>query len=238
MHESFVYWLRAAYRRQEPRIVAMDDAPADALVREMRKLGVRWRRNFRALADRLARHFARSVESRSTAALQRSLREGGFAVEFQRTPGMVDVEKATVAANVALIRSIPEQYLSSVEGIVLRSVQVGRDLSLVTKDLEKRLGVTKRRAALIARDQNNKATAAFDRTRRLEAGITEAIWVHSVAGKEPRPTHVRAGRDHVHYSVAEGWYDPDKRVRRKIQPGELINCRCVSRPVIPGLVET
>jgi hypothetical protein len=53
--------------------------------------------------------------------------------------------------------------------------------------------------------------------------------LHSGGGKEPRRTHVKnSGKK---FNVAQGWFDPDKTVRKYIQPGELINCRCVSRPV-------
>ena len=69
------------------------------------------------------------------------------------------------------------------------------------------------------------------RARQVEVGITEAIWMHSHAGKEPRPTHV--ANDGKRYKVAEGWFDPDPRVRRHIVPGELINCRCTTRSIVP-----
>ena len=68
--------------------------------------------------------------------------------------------------------------------------------------------------------------------RQAELGITEAIWVHSGAGKHPRPTHVKAGRDQVRYDITKGWYDPD--AKQWIWPGTLVNCRCVSKPVIKG----
>jgi SPP1 gp7 family putative phage head morphogenesis protein len=138
--------------------------------------------------------------------------------------------RATVNANVALIKSIPQQYLHQVEGMVMRSVQEGRNLGDLSKDLQKQFGVTKRRAALIARDQNNKATAALSRVRQLDLGIEQAIWMHSGAGKHPRPTHVR--NNGKKYNIAKGWFDP--AVKRFIHPGTEIDCRCVSRPVIPG----
>ena len=56
--------------------------------------------------------------------------------------------------------------------------------------------------------------------------------MHSGGGKEPRPTHLAAGKRKQRYDVREGWYDP--AVGKNIFPGELINCRCVSRPVIEG----
>jgi uncharacterized protein with gpF-like domain len=83
------------------------------------------------------------------------------------------------------------------------------------------------RAVLIARDQSNKANGVVIRARRLELGISEAIWMHSHAGKVPRPDHVAAnGR---RFKVAEGCLISGEY----IQPGELINCRCTSRAVLP-----
>lgn len=232
MHRSVVYWLRASYRANEPRILALDETPADALRRSMRKLSSRWLKKFDDAAEALADYFTLSVEKRSSAALKKILRDGGMSVEFKMTPVMRDVVDATVHANVSLIRSLPAKYFLEIEGIVMRSVQTGRDLGQLADDLQQRLGVTKRRAALIARDQNNKATAAFNRVRLQEVGITECIWVHSGAGREPRPTHQKAGRERTRFSVSKGWYDP--AVKQFIQPGELISCRCTCRPVVKG----
>jgi uncharacterized protein with gpF-like domain len=198
----------------------------------MRELSKRWLKRFDVASDQLARHFGRSVERRSSAALRKILREAGLSVEFTMTPAMRDVLGATVNQNVALIKSIPREYLGQVEGIVMRGVQTGRDLGQVSKDLQERVGVTKRRAALISRDQNNKATAAFSRARQMEVGLTKAVWVHSGGGHEARPSHLKAGRERTTYKISEGWYDPHEK--RHIQPGELINCRCVGRPVVKG----
>lgn len=143
---------------------------------------------------------------------------------------MRDALEATVAENVSLIKSIGSQYLTAIEGHVMRSVTTGRDLAPLARRLELQYGVTRRRAALIARDQNNKATAVITRERQNELGI-KAIWLHSAGGKEPRPTHV-ANSGKV-YDPKEGWFDPD--VGEHIWPGTLINCRCVSKSVIPGL---
>lgn len=250
MHDSVLYWLRAAYRRDTPHAMAadsaalelwavsevgltMDELPAAALQKSVNTLRRRWTRRWRETSGKLADYFAQSVEDRVAGTLRRILAEGGVLVKFQMTPAMRDVVSATVKQSVALIRSIPAQYFAQVEGIVMRGVQSGRDLGQVTRDLQNQLGVTKRRAALIAQDQNNKATASMTRVRQLEAGITKARWLHSAGGREPRPTHVKAGRDRTVFDVSKGWYDPHEK--RFIQPGELINCRCVSVPVIEGV---
>lgn len=235
MHQSLVYWLSAALKKTEPeinRLMAEDASPAVTLASIMRKLRRRWLRNFNRLAPELADYFAEAVADRSDSALTSILRRGGMSVSFRRTRAVNDVLQATVQENVGLIKSIPQQYLAQVEGAVMRSVQRGRDLQTVVQELEQQLQVSRKRARLIARDQNNKATATIQRVRQAELGIREAIWMHSGAGKKPRPSHVQAGRDRVRYDITKGWYDPDEG--KYVFPGELVNCRCVARPVIAG----
>ena len=234
MHRSLVYWLSARYRANEPEIskLATDDSPAVSLRNAFRRLSRRWQGKFDDLADDLAKYFALKTAQRSTHALQSMLRRGGMSVRFKMSRPVNDVVQASIAENVGLIRSIAQQHLTAVEGHVMRSVQTGRGLGTLAKALQAQFDVSKRRAALIARDQNNKATATITRARHMELGVQEAIWIHSHGGKVPRPTHVRAGRDKVRYNVAEGWYDPHEK--KHIWPGELIQCRCVARAVIPG----
>lgn len=231
MQRSYRRWLVAQYRATPPRM-AMDATPAQELQRKLRGLGKQWLDRFEDAAPKLARWFARSSGRRSQAALQKILKDAGISVQFQMTPNVRDIFEATVSENVSLIKSIASQYHTEIEGLVMRSVTAGRDLAFLTDELERRYGVTRRRAAFIARDQNNKATATITRARQQEVGITEAIWLHSHGGKEPRKTHLaNTGK---RYNVAEGWFDPDPKVRRHIWPGELINCRCVSKPVVKG----
>lgn len=231
MHRSLTYWLRAVYRANPPKMAA-DDSPAMELRGTFRRLARRWTRRFDDLAGDLGRYFATTTAERSTAALQSMLRRGGLSVLFRTTRAVNDITMASVGENVALIKSIGQQYLSSVEQLVMRSVQEGRALDDLAEALEHQFGVTRRRAALISRDQNNKLTAVVQRARQQELGITTAIWIHSGGGKHPRPSHVKAGRDRTRFKVAEGWWDP--AIKRFIWPGTEINCRCVSRPVIEG----
>lgn len=232
MQASVVWHLKAAYRNNQPRILAMDETPAEVLRRTIRDLSLRWLKKFDEASANLAEWFSQSVEMRSTTQLKKILRDGGLAIEFKMTPAMRDIRDATINQNVALIKSIPSQYFAEVEGMVQRSVQTGRDIGQLTDDLQNRFGITRRRAAFIARDQNEKATSAFNRVRMQEAGIETAQWVHSGGGREPRPTHVKASLEKTRYKVQDGWFDP--AVKRYIQPGEEPNCKCVGRPVLKG----
>lgn len=235
MNGSVMYWVGARYKANEPAIaqVAQDELPANALKKALAMLVKRWQKNFDRLSHDLAKYFAMDVSKRSASALKSKLKKAGFTVEFRMTRAMKDALEATIQQQVSLIKSIPQKYFTNVEGAVMRSVAAGHDLATLTKNLQKNYGVTRRRAELIARDQNNKATATLTRVRQVELGIKEAIWMHSTAGKEPRPTHLAAGRRKQRYDVTKGWYDPHEK--KFIYPGELINCRCVSRSVIPGL---
>lgn len=231
MQASYAWWLKAQYRKKPPAL-AQDATPAQALRRELQKLGERWSERIEAAAPKLAAWFAKSASKRSEAALAKILRDAGFTVRFTMSRSMRDVLQATLAGNVSLIKSIGSEYHTQVEGLVMRSVTAGRDLASLAAELEKRYGLTKRRAALIAKTQNSMATAAMTRVRQLDIGIEEAVWLHSHGGKEPRPTHLaNSGK---RYKISEGWFDPDPRVRRRIWPGELISCRCVSKPVVKG----
>lgn len=226
MHESVLYWLSTTYSPP----VALDAKPGiKALQKQLRKLGKRWIKRFDDAAPKIAAAYVKRSFKTTDSAFRQALKDAGWSVEFEMTPAMRELYEATLAENVSLIRSIPQQYLQQVEGIAMRSFSAGRDLHQMVAALQTLYPKAANRAVLIARDQNNKATSVVTRARRLELGITESVWMHSHAGKTPRPTHV--AMDGKPYKVAEGMWDSDEQ--KFVHPGELINCRCTSRSVLP-----
>lgn len=230
MHKSVMYWIESKYRNNEPAIAMDGPTPSVQLRMTIGKLRKQWLKRFDQASRELAEYFAKDVSERSDAQLRSILKKSGISVKWRMTPAQRDIMEATVQANVSLIRSLPQEYMKNIEGAVMRSVQTGRDLGALSKELQEKFGVSKRRAALISRDQNNKATSAFQRARQQELGITEAVWMHSHAGAEPRPTHVKMNGKK--YDISEGMWDDDEKAY--VWPGQLINCRCTSRSVIPG----
>ena len=227
MQASLLYWLRSAYRNNEPEMAA-DAVPANELQAAMRELARRWQRNFNRGSKDLASWFAQSAADRTDAQLQAVLKRAGFSVKFTMSAAARDVINATTFENVSLIRSIAAQHLAQVEGIVMRSVSQGRNLKALTDELQQRYQITRRRATLIAHDQTNKATATIQRTRQRELGVTEAIWKHSSGGTHPRASHV--AYDGKRYDINEGALIDGKR----IWPGTEIWCRCYSKAILPG----
>jgi SPP1 gp7 family putative phage head morphogenesis protein len=227
MHKSFLYWLTAEYK---DTVLARDDSPASAMRAALARLGRRWQKSFDELATSLSKRLAEKVLVHSDSALASGLQHQGFTVKFTMSAPMNDAYQAVIGEQVGLIKSIASQHLTEVEGLVMRSVARGRDLGSLTTELKKRYGITQRRAALIARDQSNKATTTMQAARQQDIGITEGVWRHSHGGKHPRPEHLAA--DGKRFKLAEGMWMPKEG--RHVMPGEDPNCRCGWTPVLPG----
>ena len=212
--------------------IACDAASPNArLDAALKRWGAKWHGKFDKAAQRLAKQLAGKSFQATQKQFLAELKKAGFTVRFKATKESLEAFRATVAENVGLIKSIQSQYLTHVQGDVWRAVTRGSDLYTLSQNLQKSYGATLKRAALIARDQNAKAKATIENTRRMELGITRAIWQHSSAGKEPRPSHV-AMNEKI-FELAKGMYDPDEQ--EWILPGQLINCRCTSRAIISML---
>jgi uncharacterized protein with gpF-like domain len=84
---------------------------------------------------------------------------------------MDDFVQASIAENVGLIRSIPEQYFGSVESAVLGGMKNGERPSGIATAIQAASGVSKRRANLISRDQLAKITGQVVEKRQTQAGI-------------------------------------------------------------------
>jgi 8-oxo-dGTP pyrophosphatase MutT (NUDIX family) len=200
------------------------------LQRALDKWGKKWIIRLDKTSTKIALQFANKSKNATTTAMMKQLADAGFTVKFKPSKRMVEAYDAVVAEQVGLIRSIPQKYLGDVQNVVWQGVMQGSDMAAISDSLSEKYGIAHRRASLIARDQNHKAKASFERAQRLELGITEAIWQHSHAGKDPRPTHV--AMDGERYDIKKGMWD--KAVQKRIWPGTEINCRCIDKPVIPG----
>lgn len=204
----------------------------------LKKLGEKFTGLFTKQAGALAKAVAEGVNTSSAQQLGTSLKEisKGVTLKTDVISGPIaDALQASIKQNVGLIKSIPAEYFQKIEGEVFRSIQTGRGMADLQPYLEKMCGVTKRRAALIARDQTSKATTAINRARFQRLGIKKFEWLHSAGVHEPRPLHI--------HTVAEGGLNGgifdidnppiiDERTGERGLPGQLINCSCRMIPVI------
>lgn len=210
--------------------IAQDINISLIMQRLFRRLSTYWQRRLDALAPEIAKIFAKGATQHTERAMMQAFKKAGFTVRFNMSERVEEAYQAVVGENVGLIKSIGSQYLDDVQQTVWQAIKAGHDMHTLSKTLHAKYDISKRRADFIARDQNNKAKAVIEQERRLELGITEAIWQHSHAGKVPRRTHKEV--DGKPFNIAKGMWDSDAQAF--VQPGELINCRCTSRAVIPG----
>lgn len=245
MQASYEWWIGARYRRAlaanqaAGRIaeIAMDastpGAGANDLFGELARLRKYWTKYFNDFAQKLATQALETWYRDNSNMWEGRLRRAGFDVPMQLTPSQRLILKAKIPENVALIKSIHEDYHKNVEGIVSRNFLRGRDLAAMSEEIRKAGNVSRNRAAFISLDQANKATAQMNDARQRELGIQYCVWQHSSAGKEPREKHVRAGREQWVFKVGTGIDFGDQF--GEVLPGEAINCRCTSRSIIPAL---
>lgn len=254
MTANALYRLKACYRRREKEIAAdsapvrvkkakmflsrifvkagfaFDDSPTADLERLLRELKKMWGGKFNS--EELAEWFVGANLGAVSRQMQKNIKDAvDITVKLKMTRPLQNALKASVAENVALIRSIPVKYFEDVERIVMQSIQQGRDLAYLTDAIEGRYKVTRNRAALIARDQTNKVSSVIDTQRQRDLGITKSVWMHSGGGKMKRQSHVDA--DGTEYDNDKGCYIDGEY----IYPRQKIRCKCSSAPVIPILQE-
>jgi len=222
MQKAIMYYVIPAYRNASTDRIA----GVKKIQSMLDDVKTRWLTKFDEAAPKLAAQFVAKASQNVDLNMTRQLRARKFGIHFELTPDMRAIVHTEIVQNVSLIKSIPSQHWTEVEGLVMRSVEVGGDLKTLTDELHKRFGITLERAAKIATDQNHKVNAVMSRVRQLEAGFTQAEWVH-VPSRYPRHSHTEfSGKI---YDIAEGALIDGER----IWPGQLIGCKCVSLPVLP-----
>lgn len=136
--------------------------------------------------------------------------------------GLEDVLVATTRENVALIRTIPEEYFKKLETTVFTGTTQGRNASSMLKEIQRIGKVTEKRAKLIARDQTSKLNSALNQHRATNLGSEEYVW-RTAQDDRVRDSHrTKNGKTFR-------WDNPPKDTGH---PGEDIQCRCIAQPII------
>ena len=209
----------------------MDALPDDAQ-RQLAQLYRKYQQRFGALAAQWSRRMIAGVLSQSTAQLTIGLREQAERMSIQSTlaePRMQAIVEASAQACVALITRIPKKYLDEVQLAVMSAITTGSGLDKLVPYLTARYKGDARHAHLVALDQVRKVTANVNAARLQTLGVEEYVWIHTGGERYPRELHMK-------YNGRRFRYDSppiiDKHTGERGKPGDLINCRCVARPVL------
>lgn len=201
--------------------IQVSDGILDIFLTAMRTL----RSKMDAVVDAVALNLARRIVEQNKTATDKQLAliifnaTGIDLSSLMSNEDLIDVVNEAIAANVALIKSLPKQHLEQVEQIVLNGIQAGQRAESMVQDIQALGAKNKRRATLIARDQVGKITSRLTQVRQEKMGITHYYWSTS-QDERVRVEHIRRN------GKLFAWNQPPSDGH----PGIPIRCRCVAIP--------
>lgn len=130
-------------------------------------------------------------------------------------------------AQVELITGALRDQLDDISNVVETAHSAGLRVEELRKQLMGRYDVSKRRGALIARDQVLSINSKVNRYRQRELGIEKYKWITA------RDSRVRDRHRKLHGKIFN-WNDP---VGKAGYPGFEIQCRCIAQPVAPDWLD-
>ena len=207
--------------------LAQDANPFSILKSKIVEISKKWVNQFNSIASKIADKYVGKTLNNTDFSMEKALKDKGFEKKFTMTAAVREIYNASLAENVRLIKSIPHDYFDDVQRIIDEAFMNGWNYERTEEELKKLYPKATNRCGLIARDQLRKLNSAVVRARQLEMNIQEAIWVHTGRSKVPRPDHVNANGKA--YDVKLGL----KLYTGYTHPGQLINCQCVSRSILP-----
>ncbi len=214
------------------------DSWSDVIEVSLAALRQRWSSEiFNRFAERLASKFVQAVNLQNQQQFQNQYKSFGINI-YAGNQAVSDYLDATVKDNVRLIKSIPDQYLTQVESIVLGNMRAGMRPSAINQQLQDQFGVTERRARVISRDQTSKAANGLAKKRMQSAGFEYYQWVTS-EDERVRSRHRKISDKVTAYGKGiYRWDDPPLSDKGEpISPGTDYSCRCIARPVLESEVK-
>lgn len=149
---------------------------------------------------------------------------------IKRVPGLQDLIDMATANNVEKIKSITSGYFDRVYEIISDGFQGGDLNRTIAAKIKAEFGVSKKKAALLARDQVASINGQLDRAMAKGNGVTKYIWHTNMDGRE-REDHAKLD------GTEQSWDNPPitvttgKRAGERNHPGEDIQCRCYAENI-------
>lgn len=132
-----------------------------------------------------------------------------------------EILENNISVNVDLLKNLEADVKKRVEMILFDAIAMRRNQKYVVDKLREAMGISRRRARVIARDQTHKMNSLLTRLRNEQIGIEAYIW-QTMRDDRVRQLH-RARQGKVFK-----WDDPPSDGH----PGYAINCRCHAMAVL------
>jgi uncharacterized protein with gpF-like domain len=220
--------------------------PVDDVLDMLSAVGEKARAALGPDAERIAGEWMTRVSDDARRQLEKSigwaLRVDDMGIDMTRIlddPAVAQAISVSSAEAASLITDIPAEMAEKTRRLVLQNFQqipLPDGMSL-TDAIQNELGISRRRARLIARDQTRKANAVVNQTRSTSIGIEEYIWRcvddMRVVGR-PGGLYPKGSAQHGNHWKLNGRkfrYDSPP-AQGPGNPGWGIGCRCFAEPVI------
>lgn len=239
--EDLVHDMARTYQREIAKFLskpvakeyyAADESIASQAKILLTELSKRFEDLFNFKAKGLAEAMLKDASRTSASSLKTSLKDisGGLTLKTDILTGeLKDVLKASIQENVALIKSIPQQYHKQVEGAMYRSITTAQGQKDLIPILQKYRGMTQRRARNISDDQYRKAYGAINRVRVRKLGFKKFEWRHHLGSQHPRKLHMRLNGQIFRFDSPP---IIDDSTGERGFPAQLPNCRCTMAAVV------
>lgn len=241
---SYFRSLRALIRRLEQRVKReifpllerfeseyIADSPysiqqmLSAAVTDLKQMPVMLEREQRRIATRLASGVETFNRTKFLADLHRIL---GVSLRGIITrEGVARQIEDSIADNIALIKSIPEQYHERLREAINTGINRGDNAFSIRKQILELGQSTAKRAKFIARDQTAKLNAAVTQARQTRLGVTHYFWRTS-RDERVRPSHEAKEGERF------AWDSPPADTGH---PGQDYQCRCSADPDLSGVLD-
>jgi len=157
-------------------------------------------------------------------------------------PGLNEFLDVAGEQNVNLIVTQSSNYFDSIQEMTNRALRKGTSVSELRDDIIALTGTTKSKAKLIAIDQVQKLNADLEGQRQQNNGLTRYIWRTRQNARVRSKDNSGGVSDHrgLEGAVIDWNFPPitvltGKRAGERNSPGQDINCKCWSEPVIEDL---
>lgn len=214
--------------------VAMDASISELAARLLERIGAKFSVMFDNASTAISSTMTKETLVSSDRAVTASLKEVSKSVTLKMTPYVEQMVDAGAAESTALIRSVPDKYLSQIAGDVMRSITSGNGLQDLIPALNDRNEKTLNWAANVAKDQTRKVFNNINKARMQGAGVKKAEWIHSGGSNKPRKYHIDRAPGGLN-GLIFNLDDPpiiDENTGERGIPGQLPYCGCTMRPII------
>lgn len=214
---------------------------AELLARQMQRISDKLEAlDINGIAAMMARGFLNRLDRNNENSMKANINNTiGVDLPGQiRAEGLEQALAVKMAENVALIKSVKDEYKEKVGKLLRDNVMDGQRPGNIVTQIKEVGNVSKSRAKLIARTETAKTNTDITELRASALGAKTYTWSASMDERTRHDHEVMNGKicrfddDSVYSEDGITWHKRSKIGGVETKPGKIFNCRCVMIPII------